>query len=1119
MTFYKNIISILSIVLLMLSTGFGQTNDKYYGGSYDGHGNGSTGISTLNGTTLAATKYFGGSYDGFASSIFGVGTLAGGTPSANKFYGGSYDGFASGVFGVGTLAGTTPTANKFYGGSYDGFALSVFGVGTLAGTTPTANKFYGGNYDGFDVNNVGPVTLAGEQPAAIFSVNPASLSFYNIVLGSSKTDSVTITNTGNTDLIINASIIPAEASAFTVSPSADTIAPSTSHNFYVEFEPSGTDSVTAFLLLNHNAAGTPDSVQLGGRGISANNHFVGTLNNSGPGSFRQALHDANDNPGPDTIRFNFGGVAAKKKSTLQMPIYTIDLDSVLPDIAGPTYIDGTTVSGYSGNPLIELNGKNAGGRSFSFGGFLISGGNSTIKGFIINRFITDGIAITSDNNVIENCRIGTDNTGMADSGNLGAGIYIIGGAHNRIGGTTTQARNVISGNKGLGIRINYDGCDSNLVYGNYIGLNIHGNAAIANSPGGYLLEWGTGNRIGGVGASYRNVISGNLNYGVFSNVFVEGTVIQGNYIGTDATGTVAIGNTGPGIAMHSNNSLIGGFFEGSGNVVSGNGEVGIQVILGRNVVVRGNLVGTNAAGDSTLGNTLHGIFTNSYFDSTNYLLQDNIICGNGGDGIHLGNTREVGSVIIGNYIGTNRTGTKRLGNLANGIITNVSSNNIIGRTGASEGNVIAYNARHGVLITNLDTSDAIRANSIYDNGYLGIKLGNLDYIPTPNDNLDPDEGPNYLQNYPVFTFSQKDSINLFLAGNFNSRPNATFTLDFFTNDTVDTSGYGEGKNYIGSLAVLTDASGNATFSDTIDISSTQGNFVTATATDAMGNTSEFSGGRIITIKDTTSMFQYGVSEKWNLLSVPVKVTNFAKTNLYPTAISSAFSFNSTGGYTTKDTLDNGIGFWLKFDFNEGVFFEGTSLNEVTIDVEEGWNIVGSITSSIAVAGIASNPGGIVTSQFFGYDNGYFNEDTIQPSKGYWVKVNQAGTLTMSSVVSGQSSVNRVKITPTNELPPPPPEGDGNSNNSIIPSEFALEQNYPNPFNPSTIIRYQLPVDSWVTLKVYDILGREVVTLVDGLQVAGHRFVDWNAGGLPNGVYTYRLQTGVHSEMKKLVLAK
>jgi len=256
---------------------------------------------------------------------------------------------------------------------------------------------------------------------------------------------------------------------------------------------------------------------------------------------------------------------------------------------------------------------------------------------------------------------------------------------------------------------------------------------------------------------------------------------------------------------------------------------------------------------------------------------------------------------------------------------------------------------------------------------------------------------------------------------------------------------------------------------------------------------------------------------WNLLSLPLLVNDYRKSLLYPNASSVAFTYDSS--YKTRDTLKNGVGYWIKFPAQKVVEFTGTSIAAETVNVTAGWNMIGSISKPIAVSAISIMPAGIITSQFFGYNISYFTADSILPGKGYWVKVNQAGQLVLSSS-SAISGSNRIRIVPTSELPPPAPnETDVRHQTSNIPNEFALEQNYPNPFNPSTVIKYQIPISGHVTLKIYNVLGQEVKTLVDEIQDAGYKSTEWNATGFASGVYFYRLHANDFIETKKLLLMK
>jgi photosystem II stability/assembly factor-like uncharacterized protein len=257
-----------------------------------------------------------------------------------------------------------------------------------------------------------------------------------------------------------------------------------------------------------------------------------------------------------------------------------------------------------------------------------------------------------------------------------------------------------------------------------------------------------------------------------------------------------------------------------------------------------------------------------------------------------------------------------------------------------------------------------------------------------------------------------------------------------------------------------------------------------------------------------------VERYWNLVSLPMSTQDNRTPALFPSAISGASAYN--GNYVINDTLKVGIGYWLKFDTAGVINITGSQYLQDTIPVVSGWNLLGSISMPVPVSSILSNPPRMVTSNFFGYHGDYVALDTIYPGKGYWVKVEGSGSLVLSWSSLG-SKTSRIRIVPTHELPPPPPESKGAP--TAIPKEFALLQNYPNPFNPTTLIQYALPQASYVTLKIYNVLGQVVATPVNGEQSAGYKSVQFDATNLPSGVYLYRMQAGTYSATKKLLLMK
>jgi hypothetical protein len=197
--------------------------------------------------------------------------------------------------------------------------------------------------------------------------------------------------------------------------------------------------------------------------------------------------------------------------------------------------------------------------------------------------------------------------------------------------------------------------------------------------------------------------------------------------------------------------------------------------------------------------------------------------------------------VQGNRIGINVAGTGVLGNQGSGIHVN-RSNNLIGGTVAGEGNIIAFNLLRGIVIGSSSSliKNRINRNSIFSNGSLGIDLG--DNVVTLNDTGDADIGPNNLQNFPVITEARTNGS---ISGSLNSTANTTFRIEFYVNDDCDASGHGEGQTFLIAVNVVTDASGNATFSVNAG-SLVLSKKITATATDPNGNTSEFSACRNVT---------------------------------------------------------------------------------------------------------------------------------------------------------------------------------------------------------------------------------------------------------------------------------
>jgi hypothetical protein len=346
-----------------------------------------------------------------------------------------------------------------------------------------------------------------------------------------------------------------------------------------------------------------------------------------------------------------------------------------------------------------------------------------------------------------------------------------------------------SSTQGRGIAV-LGGATNAVIVGNFVGVNATGTAAVANENVGIFILTADGTLVGGADPADRNVVSGNGIRGIFANA--ANVQIKGNYVGTNAAGTSAIPNTFDGVFVAKNTGYqIGGTLAGEGNVIGGNGFSGITLNGVTDSFVQGNLIGVGADGTTPLGNGNIGLF-------------------------------------ISNQAATN-------------------TNNLIGGATLGAANTIAFSTTAGItMIDPGGSGDRFQQNRIFSNGGLGIDLGN-DGV-TANDAGDADTGANTLLNFPTISGAAAFGGQTQISGAItNGLPNTQFRIEFFNSAAPGTSGFGEGETFLAFTTVTTDASGNAPFVFNLGQALPIGSFVTATATNtATNDTSEFSAARAVT---------------------------------------------------------------------------------------------------------------------------------------------------------------------------------------------------------------------------------------------------------------------------------
>lgn len=512
-------------------------------------------------------------------------------------------------------------------------------------------------------------------------------------------------------------------------------------------------------------------------------------------SFREALLAANNTPAPQTIRFAIPtsqywliNDMALLKIEEGAFFYaddggTLDFSSQT-DFAGDTNPNGSEIGIYGLAP-------NAWGVAAIF----VTADGATIRGLgrVLQRGY--GLEISGNQNRVIGCTI---------DGPLYAGVYVTGGfgglppTGNIIGGVEEGEGNFLSaGNSGVRI----DGpADQTVVVGNTLTGSSSG-VAVRSAPDFDMNA--TNTRIGGPTAAERNFIFGAGRYGeegfpTGEQVSIEqafDTLVQGNYIGLLADGVTAASQRGP---------------------------AGIEVRSSVNTVIRDNVIsGIVVNGVNHYAGQRFGAGISIFGDSTN-------------------------TQVFNNLIGTDASGQNPIPNRV-GVLASFwpqepsPSGTEIGGVAPGQGNVIAFNETAGVSIPGTITGIPIRGNSIHSNGGLGIDLLPLSGGSgvSPNDIGDDDVGGNLLQNFPILSAAESSASTTDVQGSLNSAPNTTYLIDFYASPTCDPSGLGEGRAYLGAAEITTNAAGAASFDVTIPRGSAAGEAITATATDPLGNTSEF----------------------------------------------------------------------------------------------------------------------------------------------------------------------------------------------------------------------------------------------------------------------------------------
>jgi hypothetical protein len=817
-------------------------------------------------------------------------------------------------------------------------------------------------------------------------------------------------------------------------------------------------------------------------------------------SLRASVEEANALPGPDTV------LVPDSLGPINLKLGSIILDD-----------NGTVVVGHNGRPVLD--GVN---NPIGHATFVVTSDSCKISRFVIQRSRGSAIVILGSTNEVG---------GSAP----GEGLLLVG--------------NNLDDSSGSAVKISGSGATHNTLKGNYIGLVADGVTPWGNSHGVLLDHGAASNLIGGVMPSSRNIISGNTGWGVIITGGAKDNEVAGNLIGVDSTGDFGPGNGSGGVLLRTNTTgnLIGSHNITTGNVISANRGPGIE-LSGHEVYsncIDGNLIGTVASGEMPLANVGDGILlTDGAHNNTLGTPtpnSGNLISGNINSGIHLSGEGVSRNVITANWIGIGLDGFSGIGNCMFGgsgiLIDSGASINTVGGSVSAARNVISANYGFGVLIDGAGT-----ANNIVQGNYIGLNstgtssLGNsvgLGISGSAQANLIGGTGPTFRN---VISGNRSDDFpygaGVLIYGSGTSYNRVTANIIGLDKDGLRSRRNGSCGVIIGGGAQYNFIGG--TWPDNSNIIS--GNGVDEPVEGRAGGIHIYGAstawnciegnviGQDLTLDGVIGNRGHGIgiysgAHHNNIGGDSRALGNFVVGN-EGAGIFVAGSDTQNNLIRYNLTRDNaGLGIALRDSAQQGMFPPViTRVGRLSVDgprLVSGRDALPSARIDVYRV-VSPDPSGAGEGDWllgytFAGSNGRFE---------FYLPSGPAMPIILTAVASdaeGNSSEFSVNgYSPDATLV--------EDSEELLPLDFSLSQNYPNPFNATTRIVFSLPRKAEATLAVYNVLGQQVRTLTEGVFSAGEHEAVWDGtdesgAEVASGVYFYRLVSETQRIARKMVLLK